>query len=140
MLASGAAELLSLGAVLPFLAVSVMERLWQLPLIQVLAARVGFMAASDLLMPATSPFAAAAARGADPADEPFERLPGGKGGLDLLWAYHIVSTPLVHVRALRGYDHRHHQPDRALWGPQCCAVPDHGGGGDAGSAHGPSAD
>ena len=61
MLASGAAELLSLGAVLPFLAVlSDAERLWQLPLIQVLAARVGFMAASDLLMPATLTFAAAA--------------------------------------------------------------------------------
>ncbi len=61
MLASGAAELVSLGAVLPFLGVlSDPERLWQQPLIQALAARVGFSAASDLLLPATLAFAAAA--------------------------------------------------------------------------------
>jgi ATP-binding cassette subfamily B protein len=60
MLASGLAELVSLGAVLPFLAVlSDPERLWQQPLIQALAARVGFTAASDLLLPATLAFAAA---------------------------------------------------------------------------------
>jgi ABC-type bacteriocin/lantibiotic exporter with double-glycine peptidase domain len=60
MLASGGAELVSLGAVLPFLAVlSDPERLWQQPLIQALAARVGFTAASDLLLPATLAFAAA---------------------------------------------------------------------------------
>jgi len=51
----------SLGAVLPFLAVlSDPERLWQQPLIQALAARLGFTAASDLLLPATLAFAAAA--------------------------------------------------------------------------------
>jgi ABC-type multidrug transport system fused ATPase/permease subunit len=61
MLASGLAELVSLGAVLPFLAVlSDPERLWQQPLIQALATRAGFTAASDLLLPATLAFAAAA--------------------------------------------------------------------------------
>jgi ATP-binding cassette, subfamily B, bacterial PglK len=61
MLASGVAELVSLGAVLPFLAVlSDPQRLWQQPLVQVLAARVGFTQPSDLLLPATLAFAAAA--------------------------------------------------------------------------------
>jgi ABC-type multidrug transport system fused ATPase/permease subunit len=61
MLASGLAELVSLGAVLPFLAVlSDPERLWQQPLIQALATRVGFTAASQLLLPSTLSFAAAA--------------------------------------------------------------------------------
>ena len=61
MLASGVAELVSLGAVLPFLAVlSDPDRLWQHPLIQALAELVGFTAASDLLLPATLAFAAAA--------------------------------------------------------------------------------
>ncbi len=60
MLASGGAELVSLGAVLPFLAVlSDPERLWQQPLIQAQAARVGFTEARDLLLPATLAFAAA---------------------------------------------------------------------------------
>lgn len=57
MLASGAAELVSLGVVLPFLAVlSDPERLWQLPLVPFLAARVGFSQASELLLPATLAF------------------------------------------------------------------------------------
>ena len=61
MLASGGAELVSLGAVLPFLAVlSDLERLWQQPLVQALAARVGFTIASELLLPVTLLFAAAA--------------------------------------------------------------------------------
>ena len=61
MLASGGAELVSLGAVLPFLAVlSAPEQLWQQPLIQALAARVGFTQASQLLLPATAAFAMAA--------------------------------------------------------------------------------
>ena len=52
MLASGLAELVSLGAVLPFLAVlSNPQQLWQQPLIQMLAARAGFTAASHLLLP-----------------------------------------------------------------------------------------
>jgi len=52
MLANGLAELVSLGAVLPFLAVlSDPEQLWQQPLIQALAARVGFTATSHLLLP-----------------------------------------------------------------------------------------
>ena len=60
MLASGGAELVSLGAVLPFLAVlSDLERLWQQPLVQALAARVGFTIASELLLPVTLLFAAA---------------------------------------------------------------------------------
>ncbi len=61
MLASGGAELVSLGAVLPFLAVlSDPERLWQQPLVQALAGRVGFTQASELLLPATLAFAVAA--------------------------------------------------------------------------------
>jgi ATP-binding cassette, subfamily B, bacterial PglK len=61
MLASGGAELVSLGAVLPFLAVlSDPERLWQQPLVQALAGRVGFTDASELLLPATLVFAVAA--------------------------------------------------------------------------------
>lgn len=61
MLASGGAELVSLGAVLPFLAVlSDPQSLWQQPLVQALASRVGFTAANQLLLPATLTFAAAA--------------------------------------------------------------------------------
>ena len=61
MLASGGAELVSLGAVLPFLAVlSDPQRLWQQSLVQALAGRVGFTQASELLLPATLAFAAAA--------------------------------------------------------------------------------
>ena len=61
MLASGGAELVSLGAVLPFLAVlSDPERLWQQPLVQALSGWVGFTQASELLLPATLVFAVAA--------------------------------------------------------------------------------
>ncbi len=61
MLASGGAELVSLGAVVPFLAVlSNPERLLQQPLVQQLAAQFGFSQASDLLLPATLTFAVAA--------------------------------------------------------------------------------
>ena len=61
MLASGGAELASLGAVLPFLAVlSNPERLWQQPLVQLLATKFGFTQASDLILPATVIFVAAA--------------------------------------------------------------------------------
>jgi ATP-binding cassette subfamily B protein len=61
MLASGAAELVSLGAVLPFLAVlSDPQRLWQQPLVQQLASRVGFTSATQLVMPTTMMFASAA--------------------------------------------------------------------------------
>jgi len=61
MLASGVAELVSLGAVLPFLAVlSDPERLWQQPLVQLLAAQFGLTKASDLLLPTTLAFAVAA--------------------------------------------------------------------------------
>ena len=60
MLTSGGAELLSLGAVLPFLAVlSDPERLWQLPLVQSLASRLGVTAANHLLLPVTLIFASA---------------------------------------------------------------------------------
>ncbi len=60
MLVSGGAEMVSLGTVLPFLAVlSDPELLWQQPLVQDLAARLGFTAASQLLLPATLVFAAA---------------------------------------------------------------------------------
>jgi ATP-binding cassette subfamily B protein len=61
MFASSAAELVSLGAVLPFLAVLTdPERIWQQPLVQVLARRVGYTQASQLLLPATLAFAASA--------------------------------------------------------------------------------
>ena len=61
MLASGTAELVTLGAVLPFLAVlSEPEHLWQQPLIQVLAAWAGFTRPSQLLLPAMAVFAGAA--------------------------------------------------------------------------------
>jgi len=61
MLASGGAELLSLGAILPFLAVlSDPERLWQQPLVQSMARHMGYSAASQLLLPASLAFATAA--------------------------------------------------------------------------------
>lgn len=61
MLASGLAELLSLGAVLPFLAVlSDPQRLWRQPMVEELAIRMGFTSASQLLIPATLTFASAA--------------------------------------------------------------------------------
>ncbi len=60
MLASGGAELVSLGAVLPFLAVlSDPGLLWQQPLVQALSVRVGFTQASQLMLPATVVFALA---------------------------------------------------------------------------------
>lgn len=61
MLASGGAELISLGAVLPFLVVlSDPDRIWQQPLLRELAIRVGFTEATQLLLPATFVFALAA--------------------------------------------------------------------------------
>lgn len=61
MLASGVAELVSLGAVLPFLTVlSDPERLWQQPLVKALTRWAGLTAASQLLLPATFAFAGAA--------------------------------------------------------------------------------
>ena len=60
MLASGGAELVSLGAVLPFLAVlSEPEKLWHQPLVQALAIRVNITGPVQLLLPATAAFAAA---------------------------------------------------------------------------------
>jgi len=61
MLASGLAELVSLGAVLPFLAVLTNpEHLWQQPLIQALASKAGLIKANQLILPATVAFALAA--------------------------------------------------------------------------------
>lgn len=61
MLASGLAELVSLGAVLPFLAVlSNLQQLWQHPLIQEFALRVGYVEPQQLVVPATVVFALAA--------------------------------------------------------------------------------
>lgn len=61
MLASGVAETISLGAVLPFLAVLTdPELLWQKSLIKDLASRLGYTQASQLLIPATLTFAMAA--------------------------------------------------------------------------------
>ena len=59
MLVSGVAEMVSLGAVLPFLAaLNDPERLWQQPLVQTLANWVGLTSASQLLLPFTLAFAA----------------------------------------------------------------------------------
>ena len=61
MFASGVAEVFSLAAALPFLAVlSNPERLWQVPVVQGLASAVGIRDASGLLLPATALFGAAA--------------------------------------------------------------------------------
>jgi len=61
MLASGAAELASLGAILPFLAVLVNpEQLWRQPLVQPLIRWVGFTDPKELLLPVTLAFAATA--------------------------------------------------------------------------------
>ena len=60
MLASGVAELLSLGAVLPFMAVlSDPQRLWQLPIVQEVSIKLGLTSANQLLLPVTLLFAAA---------------------------------------------------------------------------------
>jgi ABC-type multidrug transport system fused ATPase/permease subunit len=61
MLASGVAEVGSLAAVVPFLAVlSDPQRLWQLPMVQSLAAAVGITSAQELLLPVTLMFGLAA--------------------------------------------------------------------------------
>jgi ABC-type multidrug transport system fused ATPase/permease subunit len=61
MFASGAAELVSLGAVLPFLAVlNDPERLWQQPIVQGLAKSAGLTAAGQLILPAMAIFVTAA--------------------------------------------------------------------------------
>lgn len=61
ILISGGAELVSLGAVLPFLAVlTAPEQLWQQPMVQALAIRAGFMWPAQLLLPATAAFTVAA--------------------------------------------------------------------------------
>ena len=60
MLASGAAELLSLGAVLPFMAfLSDPQQLWHQPFVHQLADRLGFTNANQLLLPTTLVFGAA---------------------------------------------------------------------------------
>ena len=60
MLVSGLAEVVSLGAVLPFLAVlSDPDRIWRQQLTQELATRVGLTEPSQLLLPATLIFALA---------------------------------------------------------------------------------
>lgn len=62
MLVSGSAELISLGAVMPFLAVLTNPQiLWQQPLVQSLALRAGFTGAQQLVLPASICFALAAA-------------------------------------------------------------------------------
>ena len=61
MFASGVAELLSLGAVLPFMAVlNDPQLLWQQPIVQNLAIWLDFTTVNQLLLPATLMFAAAA--------------------------------------------------------------------------------
>jgi len=61
MLASGLAELLSLGAVVPFLAVlSDPQHLWQEPQVQELASKIGFTSEIQLLILVTLMFAATA--------------------------------------------------------------------------------
>lgn len=59
-LASGGAEMVALGSVLPFLAVLTNpDRLWQQPLVQPLAKDLGLTVANQLLLPATLTFAMA---------------------------------------------------------------------------------
>jgi ABC-type multidrug transport system fused ATPase/permease subunit len=61
MLASGVAEVVSMAAVLPFLAVLTdPQRLWQLPLVPRMAAGLGITAARELLVPLTLMFGLAA--------------------------------------------------------------------------------
>ncbi len=61
MLASSLAELVSLGAVLPFLGILTNpEQLWQQPWIQTLVLRVGFSQSQQLVLPAAIAFAVAA--------------------------------------------------------------------------------
>jgi len=61
MLASGGAELVTLGSAIPFLAVlSDPDKLWQQPLGKALAARIGATLATHFLLLATVAFAAAA--------------------------------------------------------------------------------
>ena len=61
MVASGAGELISLGAVLPFLAaLSDSKRLWQQPIIQIFVSKVGITSVDQLLVLFTLVFAAAA--------------------------------------------------------------------------------
>ena len=61
MLASGLAELVSLGAVLPFLGVlSEPELLWQRPLVQALAEQMGWSNSSQLVIPTALAFATSA--------------------------------------------------------------------------------
>ena len=61
MLVSGVAELLSLGAVLPFMAVlSDPQRLWQSPIVQEVSIKFGLTSANQLLLPVTLMFALAA--------------------------------------------------------------------------------
>ncbi|WP_043692755.1 ABC transporter ATP-binding protein [Synechococcus sp. KORDI-49] len=61
MLFSGASELLSLGSVLPFLAViSDTDRAWKYPIVQLFAGKFGLTDSSQLLLPATLSFALAA--------------------------------------------------------------------------------
>ena len=61
MFVCGGAELVSLGAVLPFLTfLSDPEQMWQQPLVQVLASRVGFKQPTEILLPLSFAFAAAA--------------------------------------------------------------------------------
>ena len=60
MLLSGMAELVSLGAVLPFLSFLVNpEQLWQQLFVQDLAAWLGINTSSELLLPITLAFALA---------------------------------------------------------------------------------
>lgn len=61
MLASSVAEVFSLAAVLPFLAVLANpEQIWQLPLVQQLAPQLGISSAAQLLLPVTLLFGLAA--------------------------------------------------------------------------------
>ena len=61
MLSSGAAELLSLGAILPFLSVlSNPEQLWQQPVVQSFVSTFNLTQPNDLLLPASFVFATAA--------------------------------------------------------------------------------
>ena len=56
MLASGVVEVLSLGAVLPFMAVlSDPQKLWRHPIVQEVSLQLGLTSANQLLLPAIPP-------------------------------------------------------------------------------------
>lgn len=98
MLVSASAEVISLGAVLPFLAVlSAPERVFQYPVIANLSSRLGITSPDQLLLPLTLIFAAAA-------------LIAGAIRLLQLWANNNFTYSLGHDLSLEVYHRTLYQP------------------------------